>query len=501
MHRSTDWATSGTITRPPGLADNQPWEMSFNGINGTTGTPLFTETPEQVFQRVLATAWPASRLAELRRLHEIATTDHLDTRFGVDQRRLDQAGWAVVFPHGIDPAFREALAPLLDRRRAQASAQDERLYRELTFRPNDTKATFLARHGASTTPVEPTTLPYYLLLVGSPQAIPFHVQYQLDVAYAVGRIDFERPEEAATYAASVIAAEDDHRPKTEDDHAAASARRAVFFAANNPNDSATRRSRDQLVAPLCRGLDHDAVAGWDIEAIVGPEATKKALTDVLGGTATPDLLFTASHGMGFEPDDPRQRGHQGALVCADWPGPGHNPTERHYFAADDIADDAAVAGLIAFHFACFGAGTPHQDGFSHHRGGPYRRCAPHSFVSSLPQRLLGHPKGGALAVIGHVDRAWTYSFDWPQAGSQTQVFESTLRRLLAGYPVGAAMEYFGQRHAELSADLSFALEDVEFGAEPDLLSLAGAWTANNDARSYVVLGDPAVRIPGTGHGL
>jgi hypothetical protein len=236
--------------------------------------------------------------------------------------------------------------------------------------------------------------------------------------------------------------------------------------------------------------------GWDIRKLMAEEAHKDRLGHLLGGDETPALLFTASHGAGFPSGGESQLRHQGALVCQDWPGPvmwgGQPLLEDHYFSADDVASNAQMLGLLTFHFACFGAGTPAENDFTHHRG--FKEpisIAPHAFVAGLPQKLL---RRGALATVGHVERAWSYSFRWAYQDYFT-AFEDTFYQLLMGYPVGKAMESINTRYTTLTASLNYTIDrKIRKGKAVDPGDFARDWTACNDARSYAIVGDPAVRL-------
>ena len=136
--------------------------------------------------------------------------------------------------------------------------------------------------------------------------------------------------------------------------------RAVLFGVRNKLDIATALSSAELVEPLAGELEHD-VSGWTISTHLNEKADKARLRTLLGGADTPALLFTASHGLGLPAGDANLLSRQGALVCSDWQGPGHAVAPEQMFSADDVDAQAELRGLIAFHFACFGAGYPERD--------------------------------------------------------------------------------------------------------------------------------------------
>jgi hypothetical protein len=479
-------------------------ELYLNGIDAVTGGPIdgdFTITTEMLAKVARGEKLTPEDLrdAKIRKSQDQqARATDFGVAEGIDNTDLAQTGWSVIFPASLPQksveALKEALKPLLDLRQSQAAAKTAGFYKEvigpeLGYQNGESKNDFLKRFGRGPGPADPAKFPYYTLIVGSPETIPFSFQYQLDVQYAVGRIYFDRLEDYYQYASSVVAAEQKKvvRAKT-----------AAFFGPSNPGDAATQMSATGLLQPLAAQMKAQ-YPDWAVDLVDPVQSTKANLANYLGGAQTPSLLFTASHGMKFPLNDPRQLRHTGALLCQDWPGmKARVPvTDQFYFSADDLAADADVFGLIAFVFACYGGGMPKSDNFYRQAFGEPRDIAPYAFLSQLPLKLLSHPKGGALGVFAHVERAWGQSIQWDGVQNDTETFDSTVEALLNGKPAGAATEYFNERYAEVSTELTEELDNTTPEVQNDV-KLAGLWTSNNDARNYTFIGDPAVRLPVNG---
>ena len=461
-------------------------ELIFNGINAETGDYFFpTLTPRQASQAVMhglaskadqaTLAWRAAR-----------AKGHLGVMEGIDPKNLAEAGWAVLIGEGVPPEHLEALQPLFALREKQAGDRFKRYSAAdgTHWKQGQSKNDWLIERKAGAGGlVNPTKVPYYVLLVGSPEQIPFEFQYQLDVQYAVGRIHFDTADEYANYASSVIAAE-----KGE----IALARRAAFWGPRREDDKPTKLSSTLLVKPMhewAAGLSN----GWTNDYYEPERSTRAQALDLLGGKDTPAFLMTASHGACRFMNSPGQLEQMGALVCQDWPGKDKGKEFRDCIVAgEDISADAKLAGLIAMTFACFGGGTPAINEFPSPNWPAQWSEKP--FLAALPKRMLSHPKGGALAVIGHIDQAWDLSFRWPASAPQLETFQSTVLRLMEGHPVGSAMEPFNSRYAELSSDIVPLGKKADAGKELTSRELL-IMSSQKDSRNYAVMGDPAVRIP------
>lgn len=460
--------------------------LVLNGIDLDTGDYL---TPKSSVGEVAQglredLAGPVDAPELTRRRHD--DEDHLGVRYGLDPQDLAAVGWGLVVPSGVDPTVLDALEPLLRLREEQAGG----LFRRLDLLPGEGKDEFLVRHGAGPSVVDPRRVPYYLLLLGSPEHLPFDVQFQLGVSHAVGRLDLESPEVYAAYAANVLEAERGLAPN----HRASSptARRIHLFGTRHPADRPTALSAALLVEPLFEELRQTA-GDWDVTADVGDDATRVRLEELLVGAAAPDVLFTATHGVDSKAT---HRDVAGALLCQDWPGPdAHRPIDgSQYFAGGDVPRRAAIGPRVVFSFACYGAGT---DGDSDGAGilRDLRETSAAGFTSRLPQRLLGAPAGGALAFVGHVGRSLACSFLWKGLTAQVTPFQSTLLALMDGCRLGSAMESLTSRYAEIATELTLRLGEFRtYRKRIDDVDLVGLWSATEDARAYVVLGDPAIRL-------
>ena len=418
------------------------------------------------------------RLDKARRL---AAEKRRELPEDVDPHELSQAGWGVIFTSQSKRDTEHLLEPLLKLRKEQAGGR----YKEFILACKETAAVFLKDCGETLGTIDPEDVPYYLLLVGNPQEIPFEFQYHLSLNHAVGRLDFSTPQELRDYVEHVREVE------TGNTHLG---RRAVFFSVKkNEEDLAGEILSQYLVAPLSQKLT-GYLPGWKVETWERDKATKANLSR-LWHQEPPGLFIASCHGRRLPPGHTDQKERQGALMCQP------SGSEDDLFTAADL-QEVNLRGQIAMLFGCYSAGAPVFDNYPHEGKEPQKTAtgefqpavvAPKPFTARLPQEML---RRGTLAVLGHVDRGWTLSFKWGEGLETTRSLESAVKRLLKGQRLGHALRPMLRRHAFLAAGLASLLDKERIGVEPNARRLGIAWTAVNDARNFVVLGDPAVYLLG-----
>ncbi len=427
---------------------------------------------------------------------------HLGTDSSVgDPGDLTQTGWCILFASDADPAIKAQLQPLIDLRRKQVN--DDHLFQvfegnDSGVRPNQTADDWVQYRGVSlTAKVDPTAgVPYYVLIVGQPDRIPFDFQNLLKMQWAVGRLAFDDIEDYGRYARAVVQYEDPG-------FVPAQRKNAAVWVTRNDNDVATAMLSNAIcpnfldnIKPLGSGP-----AKFTLDAFTystAKQATKQQLIDILRGNlpgGPPAVLFTGSHGVEYPMGDPAQRRMQGSLLTQEWvrdTAAGAN----NLFSAEDIPADAKLQGTMAFLFACYSGGCPVDNNYYFNPDGSKIPVAPAPLIAALPQALLSH---GALAVIAHVDLAFPYAFQDVTGTPQLQSLRDPLTYLMFGRRAGYAVDSLSDRWSRLCSQLiesEARTVSTDPNATPPLSPAARTvlTIARDDARNYILLGDPAAQL-------
>ena len=456
-----------------------------NGVDGATGKLLFSDVSAVKFAESLLQRDADDLTNRLADTEAKKREGKLAIPFPAKEGDLKTTGWGVVFAQDVGRDVKKALERLIEYRSDTVGDMVKIFDGEKCFRPGETAAEFVVRQGGDRLTMRLDKVPYYLLLVGDPEAIPYREQRYLSTQYAVGRLDLNSAQAYKNYAKAIVA----HERKLR----GAGSPILHLFGPRNQDDPCTPASLNYLINPLAAAdfLRKDV----ERQALRADEATKAALIKVLASADRPRVVVTATHGVAFEPGHSQQDAMQGALLCQDWPGPKADAPvlPSHCFAAADVTAGIDAGGAFLLLNACFSGGTPRQDEFwfAAKNTVDVKTLAKRAFTAKLVRQLLGHDKP-PVGILAHCDRAWGASFYRPDSSHHAAMFVALLQGVLGGRPLGAALEPINGAAATLSFDLRQYVDNREVVADKRVF--VQQWIAERDARGYSLFGDPAVRL-------
>lgn len=471
--------------------------------HGDDGSPILDHTTDP--STAAATANPAARRSE-RFLADI--TANADD--------LAHQGWAVVTPADADGARLEALVRDLIAARAEDQGAEV-----LSIRvPPGMDSAAANAWKASVYPTlydeDETRRPRYLLILGDLDRVSLDTEHVLAHDGITGRLACLDDDGYAAYAHKVLAWQ---RAPSQQDRA-----RALFYTVHD-GSSATTAGHSKLIVPChdrCVRAARDKPRTFPASAVESHGAESPDPDELLRLAAArhPSVLLSLSHGMGpprrrrWSPAEAREL--QGAMSFG----------SEGALEVRDLASAPFLPGGLWIYFACFGAGTPRTSAYHHwlqmlaDQGmaelGPVNETLRGldeggGFVSGLSKAVLANPNG-PLAMLSHIDLAWSYSYEELRVGGDHDVrrvsgsnrslnFFQLISKMMSGTRAGAASLALKLRLGAVGAELNAHYDrckrtgEIE-GARPDeLLALGNLWMLHQDLLGFTLLGDPAVRLP------
>ena len=461
-----------------------PTSLTINAWTGPQGQPA---SPLDALQ---ATSWAVKRkIQEIPRL--LAAPEPADLRDWFDAA----VGWGLVLPEneGVSEKDRalalDAPEPIRELVAARNQAPVFRYRKDLNNR-------FLRRYYVDHSPRDiaisgsprgtgDKCLPRYLLIYGSPRQIPWGLQYVLNTAAFVGRLDLES-DGLDRYVKALL-----------NDWKAAGCRsgQPVVWTVDHGQPDITWLMRRAIAGPVADKLASDAQIGSNLCLLAGTAANAPSLVQALR-VRNPALIVTTSHGMTGPLGNPALMARQLGWLVDD---------AYALLDPDTLLNAWQPDGAIWYAHACCSAGSDAPSAYLGlvPVGSPVAETLAAvagigARVAPLPARLLGAEKP-LRAFIGQVEPTFDWTLRQPETG---QVLTASLQNALYNRmhrkrpePVGLAFAECYRHVGELLSQWNQALREVNQGVEGAELAAVRTQLTALDRQSMVILGDPTACLP------
>lgn len=439
------------------------------------------------------------------RPREALTAEHLYDKGG-DPNDLARQRWGVIAPAGPRGDRLLALAaPLIARRAAQQGIEPAQVERVRVPSGLPLQAAHRWKEqrfiGSGRSAID-DSVPRYRLILGDLHEVPPHVHHVLATDGFVGRLAFDADKDYAAYVHKVLGYEKSPLAARE-----APARLYTVRDGTQATDAGAEHLMGDLKASL-----HEkwSLGSMPLASLDGTEGSDRNGFARAAREAEAGVLFSLSHGLGAPSDGwsdaARMYRLQGAMSFG---GDG-------WLEGRDVSGGAFVRGGLWFMFACFGAGTPSDSAYHQwlkllaEEGESSAaevasvleslpaRVGGRPFVAQLPKRALANPDG-PLGFVGHIDLAWSYSFQRldQQVRARPGKFAELVKYAARTDRFGIAFDALYHGLVDVDNQLNEVQRVLQRGEQPRLsrADRGHLWMLRQDLMGYVLLGDPAARLP------